>query len=139
VTPAALARLRDICLALPEAVEKVTWETPTFRIRDKIFAMVDNMDRRAGVWCKAPSGAQTILVSAAPERFFRPPYVGHKGWIGIRLDGAPDWDEVADLIGRSYRMTAPKRLVSNPTDTRALPSPRKSPPSHRRSTRTSAA
>jgi predicted DNA-binding protein (MmcQ/YjbR family) len=111
VTPAALSRLRSICLALAEAVERETWGTPTFRVRDKIFAMVDNMDARAGVWCKAPSGAQTILVMAAPERFFRPPYVGHKGWIGIRLDGAPDWDEVADLIGRSYRMTAPKRLL----------------------------
>ena len=77
MTPAALGRLRDICLALSEAAEKVTWETPTFRVRDKIFAMVHNTDGRAGVWCKAPSGAQTILVSAAPDRFFRPPYVGH--------------------------------------------------------------
>ena len=139
MTPAALGRLRDICLALSEAAEKVTWETPTFRIRDKIFAMVDNMDLRAGVWCKAPSGAQAILMSAAPERFFRPPYVGHKGWIGIRLDGDPDWDEVAVLISRSYRMTAPKRLVSNPGDISAAPSPRKSPLSRRPSTRTSAA
>ena len=110
MTPAALGRLRGICLALPETVEKETWAAPTFRVRDKIFAMVHAWDGRTGVWCKAPPGAQTILVMAAPERFFRPPYLGHKGWIGFWLDGAPDWDEVTDLIGRSYRMTAPKRL-----------------------------
>ena len=109
--PAALAHLRHICLALPEAIEKETWDNPTFRIRDKIFAMVHLTDGRPGVWCKAPAGAQIILVTAAPERFFRPPYVGSKGWIGIWLDGVIDWNEVADLINRSYRMTAPKRLV----------------------------
>jgi predicted DNA-binding protein (MmcQ/YjbR family) len=107
----AVSRLRDLCLALPEAVEKETWELPTFRVRDKIFAMVHAVDGRMGVWCKAPPGAQAILVMAAPERFFRPPYVGHKGWIGFWLDGVTDWDEVADLVGRSYRMTAPKRLI----------------------------
>jgi predicted DNA-binding protein (MmcQ/YjbR family) len=106
-----LARLRAICLALPEAVEKETWDNPTFRIRDKIFAMVHASNGRPGVWCKAPPGAQAILVMAAPDRFFRPPYVGPKGWIGIWLDRAIDWAEVADLIERSYRMTAPKRLL----------------------------
>jgi predicted DNA-binding protein (MmcQ/YjbR family) len=112
VTPAALARLRRICLALPEAVEKETWEAPTFRIRDKIFAMVHDAGGRTGVWCKAPPGAQTVLVEAAPDRFFRPPYVGQKGWIGFWLDGAVDWTEIADLVGRSYRMTAPKKLLA---------------------------
>jgi predicted DNA-binding protein (MmcQ/YjbR family) len=111
---AALIRLRQVCLALPGAVEKETWETPTFRVRDKIFAMANVADGRMGVWCKAPPGAQAILVAAAPDRFFRPPYVGHKGWIGIWLDDGTDWDEVADLIGRSYRMTAPKRLLRLP-------------------------
>ncbi len=115
MTPAALSRLRAICLALPEAVEKETWDAPTFRIRDKIFAMVHAVDGRASVWCKAPFGAQAVLTEAAPERFFRPPYVGHKGWIGFWLDAAVDWDEAADVIGRSYRMTAPKRLLGTPT------------------------
>jgi hypothetical protein len=105
---APLDRLRAICLALPEAVEKETWEIPTFRIRDKIFAMAH--DPRE-VWCKAPRGVQAILVGAAPERFFVPPYVGHKGWIGVRLDPRMDWPEVDALIRRSYRMTAPKRLA----------------------------
>ena len=107
-----LDRLRAICLVLPEAVEKETWDAPTFRVRDKIFAMVHPRDGAPSCWCKAPSGAQEILVTAAPERFFRPPYVGHKGWIGIRLAPEPDWVEMAYLISRSYRMTAPKRLAA---------------------------
>ncbi len=108
MTREALGRLRTICLGLPEAVEKETWEAPTFRVRDKIFAMVHAVDGRFGVWCKAPAGVQAILVEAAPERFFRPPYVGPKGWIGIWLED-PDWAELADLVRRSYAMTAPMR------------------------------
>ena len=64
------------------------------------------------LWCKAPPGVQNILIEAAPERFFRPPYVGHKGWIGVHLHGAVDWAEVSGIVHRSYRMTAPKRLLS---------------------------
>ena len=104
-----LARLRTICLALPEAVEKTTWDAPTFRIRDKIFAMVHDTGGRSGVWFKAPPGVQTILTEADPQRFFSPPYVGPKGWVGVWLDRSIDWEEMADLISRSYRMTAPKR------------------------------
>ena len=103
-----LDRLRAICLALPEAAEKQTWEIPTFRIRDKIFAMAHDPGT---VWCKAPRGVQAILIEAAPDRFFVPPYVGHKGWIGFRMGRGTDWDEVTALIQRSYRMTAPKRLA----------------------------
>jgi hypothetical protein len=106
--PTGVARLRVICLRLPEAAEKETWDIPTFRIRDKIFAMAHDPGT---VWCKAPRGVQAILVGAAPDRFFVPPYVGHKGWIGFRLDRDTDWDEVEALIRRSYRMTAPKRLA----------------------------
>ena len=107
-----LVRLRKICLALPEAEERETWELPTFRVRDKIFAMyVDDEDDRPGIWCKAPPGSQTILVEADPARFFVPPYVGHKGWIGMHLDRRVKWPEVVVVVGRSYRLTAPKRLV----------------------------
>ena len=109
---AALPRLRAICLALPEATERETWETPTFRIRDKIFAMFSPDEGVPAFWCKAPPGAQAILIGADPKRFFRPPYVGHKGWIGVRLDGGIDWTEVNDLVRRSYTLTAPKRLVA---------------------------
>jgi len=105
-------RLRAICLALPEAVEKETWGDPTFRVRDKIFAMEKRGDGRVSLWCKAPEGSQMVLVDADPERFFVPPYVGHKGWVGARLHGRPDWDEVAALVRRSYRLIAPKRLAA---------------------------
>jgi hypothetical protein len=104
-----LDRLRIICLALPEAIEKITWEIPTFRVRGKIFAMAHDPGT---VWCKAPRGVQTILVEAAPDRFFVPPYVGHKGWIGFRLNVTTDWDEVSALIQRSYRMTVPRKLAA---------------------------
>ncbi len=100
-----LDRLREICLALPEAEERETWGEPTMRVRDKIFAF--------------PSEDQ-VTVKADPEeresllqdpRFFLPAYVGSKGWVGLRLDGtAPDWDEVRELIVTSYRLIAPKRL-----------------------------
>jgi hypothetical protein len=108
----ALERLRAICLALPEAIEQETWGDPTFRVRGKIFAMEKRGDGRVSVWCKAPRGAQDVLVGSDPERFFVPPYVGHRGWIGVRLDGAVRWDEVAELMEESYRMTAPKRLLA---------------------------
>ena len=103
-------RLRAICLSLPEAVEKETWGDPTFRVRDRIFALVRHGDGRLSFWCKAPEGSQMVLVGADPDRFFVPPYVGHKGWVGVRLDPEPDWAEIAALVRRSYRLIAPKRL-----------------------------
>ena len=108
----AETRLRQICLALPEATEKQAWGDPTFRVRDRIFAMVKRGDGRLSVWMKAPDGAQEVLTGVAPERFFRPPYVGHKGWIGIRLDHAPDWDEVATHVRRSFTLVAPAKLAT---------------------------
>jgi predicted DNA-binding protein (MmcQ/YjbR family) len=105
-------RLRAICLALPEAVEKEAWGDPTFRVREKIFAMEKRGDGRISVWCKAPPGSQMVLVGADPHRFFVPPYVGRKGWIGMRLDDGPDWGEVARVVRRSYRLIAPKRLAA---------------------------
>lgn len=106
------ARLRSICLALPEVVEKEAWGDPTFRVRDKIFAMEKRGDGRISIWCKAAPGSQATLVGADPETFFVPPYVGHKGWIGMRLDRKRDWDEVAEVVRRSYRLTAPKKLAA---------------------------
>lgn len=105
-----LDQLRAICLAFPEAAEKRGVGDPTFCVRDKIFAMRHLVDGRMSMWCKAPSGAQEVLVGSDPEKFFVPPYVGHHGWIGIWLDVEIDWDLLADLIEESYRMTAPKRL-----------------------------
>jgi len=104
-------RLRAICLGLPEAAEKETWDRATFRVRDKIFVILAERDGRPAISFKAPAGSQTILVGADAERFFVPPYVGPKGWVGMYLDDGPDWDEVSLLVERSYRMTAPKTLV----------------------------
>jgi hypothetical protein len=109
----ALDQLRAICLVLPEAIEKETWETQTFRVRDKIFAMRAGQDGRVAMWCKAPKGVQEVLVGSDPERFFLPPYVAHKGWIGVWLDrDDTDWDEVRGFLTESYLMTAPKRLAA---------------------------
>jgi hypothetical protein len=105
-----LNRLREICLALPEASEQGGVGDPTFKVRDKIFAMRHRMEGRMSMWCKAPFGVQGILVGSNPERFFVPPYVGHHGWVGVWLDVDLDWEEIADLVRKSYRMTAPKRL-----------------------------
>ena len=110
-----LTRLRKICLALPEAHEVEAWGEPTFRVKNKLFAMFADAgnhhgDGRCAVWCKAPPGNQRLMVRAAPQKFFVPPYVGPSGWIGIYLDGPVDWAEVADLLKDAYLMTAPKRL-----------------------------
>lgn len=105
-------RLRVICLVLPEAEERETWDIPTYRIRGKIFALQSAIDDRDAVWCKAQEGSQELLVQADPERFFRPPYLGHKGWVGMWLDRGADWKEVAELVRRSYRLIAPKKLVA---------------------------
>jgi predicted DNA-binding protein (MmcQ/YjbR family) len=110
--PHPLDRLREICLALPEAAEKETWGEATFRVRDKIFAVAAVEEGRATMSCKAPPGVQEMLVGSDPERFFRPAYVGHRGWVGVRLDARTDWDQVADLVEESYRRTAPKKVAA---------------------------
>jgi hypothetical protein len=69
-------------------------------------------DDRLAFWCAAPEGAQAFLVGSDPERFFVPPYVGHRGWLGVYLDVPVDWDEIADVVADAYRSVAPKRLVA---------------------------
>jgi predicted DNA-binding protein (MmcQ/YjbR family) len=114
VSDTALARLRSICMAYPEAGENPSGVgSPSFTVRDKIFAMRHPHEGRPSMWCKAPPGIQGALVETAPGRFFVPPYVGHRGWVGVWLDVELDWDEIAELVDESYRMTAPKRLVAH--------------------------
>jgi len=105
-------RLRAICLALPDSEEKAMKRGPTYRICDKIFAMDRVWGERVSVWCKAPQGSQAVLTGSDPERFFVPPYVGPKGWIGMRLDDEANWSEVAALVRRSYRLVAPRRFAA---------------------------
>jgi hypothetical protein len=110
----AIDRVRRICLALPEATEKLAWGEPTFRA-GKIFAMMDTHHHGAehvAVVVPAEFGVQETLVAADPERFFVPPYVGVQGWIGARIDTAPDWVAIEGLIKDAYRMIAPRRLLA---------------------------
>lgn len=111
-----LERLRRLCLALPEATERLSHGEPTWFIQGKkTFVMYANHhhDDRLAFWCAAPDGAQEVLVTSEPERFFRPPYVGHRGWLGVRLDvDGVDWDQIADLVTDAWRTVAPKRLLA---------------------------
>ena len=110
-----LHRLREICLAFPEVTERVSHGEPSWFVRDKktfVTYADHHHDDVLGFWCAAPEGAQAMLVESAPERFYRPPYVGHRGWLGVRLDVAVDWDEIAELVEDAYRVIAPKRLVA---------------------------
>ena len=112
---AALARMREICLALPETSERLSHGAPTFFVRGKrAFVMVlsnHHGDGRFAIWCAAPDGMQTLLVEAEPERFFVPPYVGHRGWLGVRLDRGLDWGELAGIVEDAYAEVAPPKLV----------------------------
>ena len=111
-----LKRLREICLALPETSERLSHGAPTFFVREKrAFLMVltnFHGDGRFAIWCAAEAGVQEMLVEADPERFFRPPYVGHRGWLGVRLDRGLDWDELAGLAEDAYAEVAPSKLVA---------------------------
>jgi hypothetical protein len=107
-----LGRVREICLGFPEAEEEGEVHRG-FRVRGKTFAwFLDDHhgDGRLALNVKAQPGVQEALVARDPGRFFVPHYVGHRGWVGIRLEDRPDWDEIADLLEESYRLTAPKRL-----------------------------
>jgi hypothetical protein len=110
-----LARVRKLCLALPETSERLSHGAPTFFVREKrAFLMVltdHHGDRRFAIWCAAPDGMQKMLVEADPERFFVPPYVGHRGWLGLRLDRGIHWDELAGIVEDAYAEVAPAKLV----------------------------
>jgi len=115
--PNPLLRLRRLCLALPEAHEVEAWSEPTFRVRNKIFAMFATASTHHGrgrpaVWCNSASSNQSLLIAADADRYFAPPYVGPKGWVGVHLDAGVDWREVDALLHDAYRLTAPKRLAA---------------------------
>lgn len=112
----ALGRVRSACLGLPEVIERPSHGAPTFFVRGKksfvMFQDDHHGDGILGIWCAAPPGAQAELVETEPERFFRPPYVGHRGWLGVRLDVAPDEEELRRIVADAYRQVAPKTLVA---------------------------
>jgi len=114
--PAPLTRLRKICLSLPEAHEVEAWGEPTFRVKNKMFAMYaadgnHHGSGRSSVWCKATRANQSQMIDEDPDRFFSPPYVGPSGWVGIYLDRNPDWKETAAILEDAYRLIAPRKLL----------------------------
>jgi hypothetical protein len=113
----ALIRLRRICLAFPEVTERPSHGAPTWFVRGRqTFAALWSHGHHQydfpHLVCAAPPGAQAELIAASPDRCFRPPYVGGRGWLGVRLDGPVDWDEIAELCEDAYRVIAPARLVA---------------------------
>ena len=119
--PDALGRLRQICLALPEAHEVEAWGEPTFRVRNKLFAMHSSAGThhgrgRPGVWIASTHVSQDMVLRARPDRYFSPPYVGPSGWIGAWLDKSPLWGEITELLRDAYRLKAPKKLADTLED-----------------------
>ena len=111
-----LSRLRQICLAFPKVTERPSHGAPSWFVQDKRSFVTFWPDGHhdlefAHLWCAAPPGAQAELIAANPDLYFRPPYVGHRGWLGVRMDGALDWSEIAELCQDAYRAVAPKRLL----------------------------
>ena len=112
---AGLERLRRICLALPEVTERLSHGEPTWFVRDrKVFVTYANQhhDDIVGFWCAAPEGAQRTLVQQDPVRFYVLPYVGHRGWLGVRLYVPTDWTLIEEVVEDAYRLVAPARLVA---------------------------
>ena len=111
-----LDRTREICMSLPEVTERLSHGSPTWFVRDKkTFVMY--LDHHHGVdwialWCAAAPGVQQELVELEPARFFVPPYVGHRGWVGVRLDVDVDWEEIRGIATDAYRQVAPKKLLA---------------------------
>jgi hypothetical protein len=123
-----LARIRRICLSFPETSERPSHGAPTFFIREKttfVTVMDDHHgDGRFALWCAAPPGAQRMLVAARPDEFFVPPYVGHRGWIGVRLDRDLSYDEIARIIEDAYLAVAPRSLADAYRGSASRPAPR---------------
>ncbi len=111
-----VAELRRICLELPEVTERLSHGEPTWFVNEKTtVATLDDHHHGAdhlGFWCPAAPGTQQHLIGRDPVRFFRPPYVGVRGWIGVRIDRDPDWGEIAAIVEDAYRLVAPRRLVA---------------------------
>jgi len=111
-----LEGLREICLSFPQTTERLSNGAPAFFVRDKstfvnVWLDGHHSNEFPHLWCAAAPGAQGDYIDRDPVRFFRPPYVGHRGWIGVRLDNKPDWDEIGAICEDAYRMIAPRKLI----------------------------
>ncbi len=112
----AVDKVRAICMGLPEVTERPSHGAPTWFVRDRKSFVTGWFDGHHDLefphlWCAAPPGGQAELIAADPDQFFRPPYVGHRGWVGVRLDRRPNWAEVAEVCQEAYRTIAPASLV----------------------------
>jgi len=111
-----LGKVREICLSFPEVTERLSHGSPTWFVREKktVATFVDDHhgDGNLGIWCPAEPGVQEEMVGLEPDRFYRPAYVGPRGWLGVRLYRSPDWDEVRAILTDAYRKVAPKTLVA---------------------------
>ncbi|MCX6519107.1 MAG: MmcQ/YjbR family DNA-binding protein [Actinobacteria bacterium] len=117
--PAITELVRQRCMALPEVTERLSHGECTWFVRGKkVFVQMSDHhhDDRLGLWCAAPPGVMAELVEQEPERFFRPPYVGVKGWLGVYLDTDDvtdlDWDEIGAIVIDAYRQIAPAKLAA---------------------------
>ena len=111
-----ISRVREIALAFPGAIEKLSHGEAAFFTPKRMFATIDNNHHGSGhvaVWCKAPEGAQQSLVAGDPKHFFVPPYVGTAGWLGIRLDSGLPWPVIADLLRQAYDSAQAKRPAAS--------------------------
>jgi hypothetical protein len=111
-------RVRRICAAMPGTTERLSHGEPTFFVHKKVFAMLANNHHNDGhiaVWIPLAPGLQPVLIGSAPEKFYRPPYVGVRGWVGVELEQVGD-EELAYLIRQAWQMTAPKNLRSAAQD-----------------------
>ena len=127
---ALVDRLRAICLALAETTEKMAWGEPTWRVRGRLFAQLDDHHHgadRLAVWLPAALGIQELLIKSDPTRFFVPPYVGPRGWIGVRIDRRPNWRLVTTLVHDAYAQVAPTRRSGPRRRTKAKSDPGRAP------------
>ncbi|HSJ82328.1 MAG TPA: MmcQ/YjbR family DNA-binding protein [Acidimicrobiia bacterium] len=113
-----LPRLRQVCLSLPEVEERMSHGEPAWFVSGKkqfVTYADHHHDNRVAFWCAAPEGAQRMLVESDPDRFFVPPYVGVRGWVGCYLDRTVDWDQLDDVVLDAYLTVAPARLAAEIT------------------------
>ncbi|QGR00055.1 MmcQ/YjbR family DNA-binding protein [Paenibacillus psychroresistens] len=113
---ALFERIRELCLSLPGSSERTSHGAPTFFIKDKKsfvqYHRNHHGDGKIALWCAAPSGVQMMLVESQPNIYYIPAYVGHLGWIGLRLDRDAAWEEIASVIGDAFLAKAPKKLIA---------------------------
>ncbi|MGO4544053.1 MmcQ/YjbR family DNA-binding protein [Paenibacillus sp. 2TAB23] len=111
-----LGRVRELCLSFPGTSEKLSHGAPSFFVAEKKsfvqYRHNHHNDGKVALWCAAPPGMQALLIESEPSVYYRPAYVGHLGWIGVRLDRSIEWEELVGVIQETYLTRAPKKLIA---------------------------